>query len=352
MKKAVLASAVLAVMASGSTLAAEVYNSEGTSLKIGGRAEFRGDFIGNSGKEIEGTMANKSRFRINVGGETQITDNLTGFGFYEAEQGVASTGDKKAETALKQRYMYAGIGTQFGDISFGKQDTAGVQISQMSDAGQIWTGGQKAFINAGNEQINNTIAYANTFADAVNVKASAILGSEKNTNGYGLSGIYATPIGLDIGLGYAMNDVNKDELRGSNATTNGSANQVIGGLSYAIAGLTVGGTYTQGTYDFDTSADYDYRGVELSGTYKFDNGFRLMAAYAKAEIEGKGAGENKFSKDDFIELTGQYHFNKSLRTYLSYKIDNRNKDDYASIDASKITYDIENTVRLGLRYDF
>ncbi|MGF1777710.1 porin [Vibrio nomapromontoriensis] len=349
MKKAVLASAVLAVMTSGSTLAAEVYNSEGTSLKIGGRAEFRGDFIGNSGKEIEGTMANKSRFRINVGGETQITDNLTGFGFYEAEQGVESTGDKKAEIELKQRYMYAGIGTQFGDISFGKQDTAGVQISQMSDAGQIWTGGQKEFINAGNEQINNTIAYANTFADAFDVKASAILGSDKNTDGYGLSGIYATPFGLDIGLGYAQNGL------GTEPTTNedkGDADQIIGGLSYSIASLTLGGTYTQGTYKNTGSSDTNYNGVEVSGTYKFDGGFRLMAAYAKSEIEGKGASQNKYNKDDFIELTGQYHFNKSLRTYLSYKIDNRNKDDYSDIDGTKISYDVENTLRLGLRYDF
>ncbi|MGR5299105.1 porin [Vibrio mediterranei] len=350
MRKAILASAVLAAMVSGSVLAAEVYSKDGTTLKIGGRAEFRGDFIGNGGQEIEGSMANKSRFRLNVGGETQIADGLTGFGFYEAEQGVNSSGDNTPTNGLKQRYMFAGIGTQFGNISFGRQDTAGVQISQMSDDGQIWTGGQKTFINAGNEQINNTIAYSNVFSDVLSIKASAIAAEEKNENGYGLSGIYATPFGLDIGLGYAMNDVSEDEFRGNN--DNGSANQFIGGLSYSIASLTLGGTYTQGTYDFDNAADVDYNGVELSGTYKFDNGFRIMAAYAKAQYEGKGAGESKYDKDDFFELTGQYHFNKSLRTYLSYKIDNRSKGDYSDIANNKIAYDVENTLRLGLRYDF
>ncbi|GAL36684.1 putative outer membrane protein [Vibrio maritimus] len=346
MKKAVLASAVFAAMVSGSALAAEVYNADGTSLKIGGRAEFRGDFIGDKGKEIEGSMKNSSRFRINVGGETQITDGLTGFGFYEAEQGVTSSGDNDATTSIKQRYMYAGIGTQFGDFSFGKQDTAGVQISQMSDDGQIWTGAQKTFIAAGDEQVNNTIAYSNVFADAFSLKASVIASDEKNENGYGISGIYATPFGLDIGLGYAQNDfrVVDDSVEPEVVVDTGSENQFIGGLSYSIASLTVGGTYTQGTYKYDNFSNVDFSGVELSGTYKFDNGFRIMAAYQKQELKDTGSSE-KLVLNDFAELTGQYHFNKSLRTYLSYKFDNRSKED-AGLDK------VEDTVRLGVRYDF
>lgn len=347
MKKAVLASAVFAAMVSGSALAAEVYNADGTSLKIGGRAEFRGDFIGDKGAEIEGSMKNNSRFRINVGGETQITDGLTGFGFYEAEQGVNSSGDNSRGSKgsqLNQRYMYAGIDTQFGAVSFGRQDTAGVQISQMSDDGQIWTGDQKKFINAGDEQANNAIAYSNVFADAFSLKASMIASDEKNENGYGISGIYATPFGLDIGLGYAQNDFNEVEVGDFVETEQGKADQIIGGLSYSIASLTVGGTYTQGTYKFDNVSNVDFSGVELSGTYKFDNGFRIMAAYAKQELKDT-VGSDKLVLNDFAELTGQYHFNKSLRTYLSYKFDNRSAED-ANVEK------VEDTVRLGLRYDF
>ncbi|GAL16990.1 putative outer membrane protein [Vibrio maritimus] len=346
MKKAVLASAVFAAMVSGSALAAEVYNADGTTLKIGGRAEFRGDFIGSKGVEIPGSMENNSRFRINVGGETQITDGLTGFGFYEAEQGVTSSGDNSATTSLKQRYMYAGIGTQFGAISFGKQDTAGVQISQMSDDGQIWTGDQKKFIAAGDEQANNAIAYSNVFADVFSLKASVIASDEKNENGYGISGIYATPFGLDIGLGYAQNDFNALDIGDIDVTEQGKADQIIGGLSYSIASLTLGGTYTQGTYKFDNLSNVDFSGVELSGTYKFDNGFRIMAAYAKQELKDTVGGE-KDILNDFVELTGQYHFNKSLRTYLSYKIDNR-KAEYVDNNGNAA----DDTLRLGLRYDF
>ncbi|MFA0544290.1 porin, partial [Vibrio sp. 10N.222.52.B7] len=128
MKKAVLASAVVAALVSGSSLAATVYSSDGTELKIGGRAEFRGDFIGSGGKEIDGTMKNKSRVRLNVGGTTEITSDLSGFGFYEAEQGVNSSADNDETDNFKQRYMYAGLEGNFGAVSVGRQDTAAAQI--------------------------------------------------------------------------------------------------------------------------------------------------------------------------------------------------------------------------------
>ena len=226
MKKAVLASAVVAALVSGSSLAATVYSSDGTELKIGGRAEFRGDFIGSGGKEIDGTMKNKSRVRLNVGGTTEITSDLSGFGFYEAEQGVNSSADNDETDNFKQRYMYAGLQGNFGAVSVGRQDTAAAQISEMSDV-TIYSGDQKAFINAGDEQINNTFVYAYD-ADALSLKASLIAGEDKDTDGYGISGIYTLPMGLGFGLGYSGND---------NGAGNGSATAVIAGINYKMDAL-------------------------------------------------------------------------------------------------------------------
>ncbi|MDK9760334.1 porin, partial [Vibrio sp. D173a] len=126
MKKAVLASAVVAALVSGSSLAATVYSSDGTELKVGGRAEFRGDFIGSGGAEVEGSMEDKTRFRLNLKGESQLTDTATAFGFYEAEQG---TGD----STFKNRYMYAGVDFDGQAISFGRQDMASVIVSDFTD---------------------------------------------------------------------------------------------------------------------------------------------------------------------------------------------------------------------------
>ncbi|WP_234496350.1 porin [Vibrio maritimus] len=337
MKKAVLASAVFAAMVSGSAMAAEVYSKDGTTLKIGGRAEFRGDFQGQaSGKELEGTMDNKSRVRLNVGGETQISDNLTGFGFYEAEQTVGNSAGNDGNKEFKQRYMYAGIGTQFGDFSFGKQDTANVQVSKMTDIG-THTNTNKDFIAAGDEQVNNAIVYTGNFMDALTVQADVVASDAKDNNSYGISGIYELPIGLGIGLGYSAGDL------GENA---GKSNQFIGGLSYAMGPFYIAGSYTQGDLD-DKATGTDgkeFTGTEIAGHYKFDGGFRIIAAYAKSEEKAENG--DKTNTNDFIELTGRYDFNKSIRAYATYKFNN------LKADSSTLAEDADNSLRLGLRYNF
>lgn len=341
MKKAILASAVCAAVVSGTSLAAEVYSKDGTTLKVGGRAEFRGDFqADDKGNEIDGTMLNKSRFRLNVGGETQISDNLTGFGFYEAEQSVTSSGDNSAEKSLKQRYMYAGVGTQFGAFSFGKQDTANVQVSKMTDIG-THTNTQKDFIDAGDEQVNNTIKYSGDFIDALTVQANFIASDAKSNNAYGLSGLYQLPMGLGIGLGYSAGDLGE-----TNGESNGQSSQFIGGISYEIGAFYIAGSYTQGDVNDQAtgSENKKFTGTEIAGQYKFGGGFRVIAAYAKSEKKAENG--DKIDTNDFIELTARYDFNKNMRSYATYKLNN------LKADSSTLSEDADNSIRLGLRYDF
>ena len=332
MKKAVLASAVVAALVSGSSLAATVYSSDGTELKIGGRAEFRGDFIGSGGKEIDGTMKNKSRVRLNVGGTTEITSDLSGFSFYEAEQGVNSSADNDETDNFKQRYMYAGLQGNFGAVSVGRQDTAAAQISEMSDV-TIYSGDQKAFINAGDEQINNTFVYAYD-ADALSLKASLIAGEDKDADGYGISGIYTLPMGLGLGLGYSGND---------NGAGNGSATAVIAGINYKMDALYLGATYTMG--DLDDKANTEFSGVEVAAKYKLTSQFELAALYQKQE---KDLTQNvTVDRADFFELTGTYKFKKSIRTYVAYQLNNLDDVKVAGLETQS-----EDSLRLGLRYDF
>ncbi|GAL36683.1 putative outer membrane protein [Vibrio maritimus] len=330
MKMAAIATAITTALVSGSALAAEVYNSDGTSLSIGGRAEFRGDFQGKAnGDELKGTMDNASRFRVNVGGETRITDSLNGIGFYEAEQTVGNGEDDRntGNTDFKQRYMYAGLVAGDNTITFGKQDAATVQISQMSDNVSTHSGIQKTYIAAGDEQINNALNYSGYFMDALSVKASLLAASGENQDGYALSAIYTLPFGLGVGLGYAAN-----ENDGSQDST-----QFIGGLNYTWEGLYVAGTYTQGEGSKKYQlGDNDFTGYEFVAHYRFENNFQALVGYQKGEIDP--ANLSKFDISDYYELTGVYYFNKSLRTYATYKINNLE--------------DADNSLRLALRYDF
>ncbi|MGY3572689.1 porin [Vibrio paucivorans] len=333
MKQAAIATAILSALVSGSSLAASVYSNDGTDLSIGGRAEFRGDFGGDdSGNEIDGTMKNKSRVRLNVKGSTEISESLKGFAKYEAEQSVTSSGDNEKTDNFKQRYMFAGLKGDFGAFSVGKQDTAGVQISNMSDI-STYSGDQKAFINAGDEQANNAFVYQYA-TEQLNLQASFIAAEAKDENGFGVSGTYFLPMGLGLGLGYATND---------NGEGAGSANQIIGGVSYELDALYLGATYTMG--DLDDKAKTEFNGLEIAGHYKFTSQFRLIAAYQKQEEEDKSSSTTT-NLSDFFELTGRYDFNKSIRGYVSYKLNNLDKEDIGQ------SYDAKDSIRLGLRYNF
>ncbi|MCL9773835.1 porin [Vibrio methylphosphonaticus] len=355
MKMAAIAAAITTTLVSGSALAAEVYNSDGTSLSIGGRAEFRGDFQGQaSGSELDGTMDNKSRVRINVGGETKITDSLSGIAFYEAEQtvvngsGVGSNSAQNAQNnAFTQRYMYAGLSTNGGDVTFGKQDAATVQISQMTDTVTTHSGIQKTFIEAGDEQINNAINYSGYFMDALSVKASLLASNAANEDGWALSGLYTLPFGLGLGLGYAAN-----ENPGNNAQ---DSKQFLGGLNYRWEGLYVAATYTQGEGSKKVAGNNDFNSVEFVAQYRFENNFEAVLGYQNGQIDPDGSA--KFNVSDYYELTGIYYFNKSIRTYITYKFNNLKAEDKQTVTSNSTTsnpiyMDADNSLRLGLRYDF
>ncbi|MCJ2376239.1 porin [Vibrio sp. ZSDZ34] len=336
MKKAAIATAITTLV-SGSAFAAEVYNSDGNSLSIGGRAEFRGDFQGTSGGDkIDGTMQNNSRVRINVGGETQISNGFSGIAFYEAEQKVKSSGSNDKNDNFEQRYMWAGLSSDAGAVTFGRQDAATVQISQMTDTVTSHSGIQKTFIQAGDEQINNAIAYSGYFMDALSVKASFLLAEEENENGWALSGIYTLPMGLGLGLGYAAND-----NPGANAQ---DSTQVIGGVNYRLDGLYVGVGYTQGDGSKKFAGDNKFNSVEAVAQYRFESNFEAVLGYQKGEIDPDGL--DKYSVSDYVEFTGVYYFNSTLRTYATYKLNN------LKADSSQRTEDAENSLRLALRYDF
>ncbi|NOH30248.1 porin [Vibrio mediterranei] len=351
MKMAAIATAVTTVLVSSSVLAAEVYNSDGTSLSIGGRAEFRGDFVGQeSGATLDGTMDNKSRFRLNVGGETQINDSLSAVAFYEGEQSVKNSNTKDNNDTFTQRYMYAGLGSNDNVVTFGKQDAATVQISQMSDNVSTYSGIQKTYINAGDEQINNAINYSGYFMDALSLKASYLASNEANQDGYALSGIYTIPFGLGIGLGYAANDNDGDQQ---------DSKQFLGGLSYQWESLYVAATYTQGQGSKKYNlGDNDFHGTEFVARYMFDNGFQAIVGYQKGTID-PDAGD-KFDVSNYVELTGQYYFNKNIISYLSYKFNNLDQGDMcegcgsspSNVNASYFTDDADNSLRLGLLYLF
>lgn len=304
MKKTLLATAILSGLVSASAQAATVYDKDGTTMKIGGRVEVRGDFLSEDGGELDGTMYDMSRARINFKGKTKISEGLTGFAKMEYEI-------KQGEN-VKNRYLFAGIGTNFGDFSYGRQDTANVQISDMTDIASEHSGIQK-YIDASDDKQSNTFVYSIEVAEAVTIQADYSGSEEVDSDAYGISALWSSDFGLDLGASYSGSD---------------STDQTTVGVAYTLNDLYLGATYAMGSVaDGD-----DFTSLEAAVQYKFTKEFRLIGIYGMSDEDVAG------DTNDYMAIEGQYRFNKSIRTYASYKLNNLDGQD--------------DSLLLGLRYNF
>ena len=330
MKKAAVALAVLIGLSSGSALAATVYSADGTELKIGGRVEFRGDFIGTSkGAEIEGSMDDSTRARVNLKGKSQVTDSLIAFGVYEAEQ---DTGDSQFEN----RYMYAGVEGDFGAVSFGRQDMASVIVSDMTDITEF--SGVQQVIGAASDKENSVFKYAADI-DALQLQATYQTSSDKDKDGYGLSGLYSLPVGLDLGLAFSGADLGMDA---------GRASDILFGLGFTLDKLYLASTYSFGDLDDKASGtnDKEFTAMEFVVQYQFTKEFSAAALYTRQENEK--ADKSKYDELEGVELIGYYKFNSNFRTYLSYYLNELDEEK----ESTGLVTAGEDTLRLGVRYDF
>ncbi|WP_311791286.1 porin, partial [Pantoea sp. UBA5923] len=75
MKRNILAVVIPALLAAGAANAAEVYNKDGNKLDLYGKVDARHQFSDSTGDD-----GDQSYVRFGFKGETQINDQLTGYG--------------------------------------------------------------------------------------------------------------------------------------------------------------------------------------------------------------------------------------------------------------------------------
>ena len=158
--------------------------------------------------------------------------------------------------------------------------------------------------------------------EALTVQANYIANSDKDSDSYGLSALYAFDFGLDFAVAAAGQDAefSVDEQ-----------DQVTLGAAYSLNDLYLAATYAMGS----VADNDDFTSLEVAAQYKFTKEFRLIGIYTLAEEDDEA---NTVDTADFFALEAQYRFNSSIRTYASYKLNNLdNKDD---------------ALMLGLRYNF
>nr|WP_282958734.1 porin [Enterobacter roggenkampii] len=114
MKRKVLAILVPALLMAGAANAAEMYNKDGNKVDLYGKVDARHTFSDNPGDDGDETYV-----QIGFKGETQITNDLTGYGQWEYKTYANDTegaGDKSFN-----RLAYAGLKFgEYGSFDYGR----------------------------------------------------------------------------------------------------------------------------------------------------------------------------------------------------------------------------------------
>lgn len=312
MKKLLLSTAILSSLTSTTLFAATVYDQDNTQLKVGGRAEARANISDNNETIDNSSFKDKSRARINLKGKTKINESLGAFGTYEVEIGSGKN------NTVNTRYLFAGLSTTVGNFSYGQQDSAQVMLTDYTDILATF-GGDAADLTTGNkDKRENNFLYSGEF-DALTVQANYIASNEKDDDSFGISGMYALPMGLDFGLGYTSGQ------QASTGLNSVDADQINLAIRYTLNAFMVSGLFTTGEID-----KLDASGYELAAAYKLDQ-WVFQGVYNFQEIDSDDTANN-------VAIEAIYKLNKSFRTYAGYK--------FEQID------NLDDQLQFGLRYDF
>ena len=127
MKKSTLALVVMGIVTSASVQAAEVYNKNGNKLDLYGKVKamhYMTDYDSKDGDQ--------SYIRLGFKGETQINDQLTGYGRWEAE--FAGNKAESDSNQQKTRLAFAGVKLKdFGSFDYGRNLGALYDVEAWTD---------------------------------------------------------------------------------------------------------------------------------------------------------------------------------------------------------------------------
>ena len=380
MKRKVLAILVPALLMAGAANAAEMYNKDGNKVDLYGKVDARHTFSDNPGDDGDETYV-----QIGFKGETQITNDLTGYGQWEYKTYANDTegaGDKSFN-----RLAYAGLKFgEYGSFDYGRNYGVVYDVEAWTDMLPVfggdsytWTdnfmvGRTKGVATYRNNDffglvdgLNFALQYqgANEGANANEDQEGTKNGHKdvrfQNGDGFGMSTSYdfsGDLSGLSLGAAYSSSDRTNDQV------AYGKAAESIG-----FAGGEKAEAWTVGA-KYDANSVYlammyaetrnmtpignvgianQTQNFEAVAQYQFDFGLRpsLAWVYSKGkDLDGKG-----FNQDlvNYIDLGMTYSFNKNFSTYVDYKI-NMLDNDEALYDAYGISTD--DIVGVGMTYQF
>ena len=367
MNRRVLSLMIPALLVAGSASAAEIYNKDGNKLDLYGKVDGLHYFSDNDGSD-----GDQSYLRFGFKGETQVTDQLTGYGQWEY-QAALNTAESEGTKNSYTRVGFAGL--RFGDagsFDYGRNYGIAYDIGAWTDVLPEFGGDTYGADNFMFQRGNGMATYRNNnffgLVDGLRVAVQYqgkndhptestsgrdVLG--ENGDGWGLSTTYDLGNGLALGGAMFQSDRTNNQNAAGVLGQGDKAEAYTGGLKYDANNVYLAAMYTR-SYNATRfgSVDSDAFGYankadnwEVVAQYQFDFGLRPSLAYVNSrgkDIEGYGSQNLK----KYIDVGATYYFNKNMSTYVDYQInllDDNNFTNNTGINTDDI-------VALGLVYQF
>ncbi len=357
-----LSTVAVSVLMAMSAQAAEIYNKDGNKLDLYGRVNAKHYFSSSTSDDGDKTYA-----RLGFKGETQINDQLTGFGQWEYEF-KGNRAESQGSSKDKTRLAFAGL--KFGDygsIDYGRNYGVAYDIGAWTDVlpefgGDTWTQ-TDVFMT---QRATGVATYRNNdffgLVDGLNFAAQyqgkndrsdADNYTKGNGDGFGFSATYEYE-GFGIGATYAKSDRTDSQVSYANNSSLNASGKIAEvwatGLKYDANNVYLATTYSE-TQNMTVFGD-DYiankaKNFEAVAQYQFDFGLRPSIAYLHSRGENIGA----FGSQDlveYIDVGATYYFNKNMSTFVDHKINLIDESDFTK----KSGVATDNIVAVGMTYQF
>lgn len=393
MKRNILAVVIPALLVAGAANAAEIYNKNANKLDFYGKAVGKHIWTTNGDTSNEDT----TYARIGFKGETQINDQLVGYGQWEYNMDASNA---EGSQGTKTRLAFAGL--KFGDagsIDYGRNYGAIYDVAAYTDMLVEWGGDSWAATdNFMNGRSSGLLTYRNSdffglvdglsFAlqyQGKNDRTSPIAatynsdgslknvgyggnGAKANGDGFSTSAQYDFGNGIALAAGYEVADRTNSQVNpGSTvdirdnsvhtwASAGGSKAEAWStAAKYDANNIYAAVMYAQTlnmTRENDNNFANKTQNIEAVVQYQFDFGLRPSIGYVQSK------GKDLIARGDFkggdadlmkyIEVGTWYYFNKNMNVYAAYKF-NLLSDNAYTAESGLLTDD---QAAVGIVYQF
>lgn len=384
--KKYLAVMISTMIMSGVAHSAELYNKDGNKLDLYGKLDGLHYFSGDRSKD-----GDQSYTRFGFKGETQINEQLIGYGQWEYQANLNHTENEDNKNFTRLGFAglkLAGLGSFDYGRNYGVLYDIGAWTDQLPEFGNdsyessdnFMTGranGVATYRNDGLFGLVDGLSFALQYQgknDGCGTEFTCADGGKalsnnardelanQNGDGLGLSAIYDFGLGISAGAAYTSSNRTSEQKKDG---LGGKADAWTAGLKYDANSIYLAANYTQTrnmtwfdiagssaiskskivqNKDDDGAFANKTDNVEVVAQYQFDNGLRPSLAYLQSRAKGiEGFGD--FDLVKYADVGATYNFNKNMSAYVDYKINLLKSDNPAGLNT-------DNIVATGLVYQF